>query len=146
MIIMDANGGMISFLFIVYYLFHLLGDYFFQTDYEAANKVRDWRVRAHHAMGYALITFIMPTAFLFLLSVVSMSLIEFIVYWIIFIASHLFIDDRRFVLWWRRVYAGDSSTKEEIAASHIKTHVVITLDQTLHLLVIFGVSTLIVAL
>lgn len=53
MIIMDANGGMISFLFIVYYLFHLLGDYFFQTDYEAANKVRDWRVRAHHAMGLA---------------------------------------------------------------------------------------------
>jgi len=142
----DINVGMISFLFIVYYLFHLLGDYFFQTDYEAANKVGDWRVRAHHSIGYALMTFIVPTAVLFLLSIVSMSLIEFVVYWIIFIASHFFIDDRKFVLWWRRAYADDSSTKEEIAASHIKTHVVITLDQTLHLLVIFGVSILITAL
>lgn len=143
---MDINVAMISFLFIVYYLFHLLGDYFFQTDYEAANKVRNWRVRAHHAMWYALLTFVIPTGFLGISSLISLSLIEFMVYWFIFIASHFFIDDRRFVLWWRRVYAGDSSTKEEIAASHIKTHVVITLDQTLHLLVIFGVSTLIVAL
>ncbi|MDD4402016.1 MAG: DUF3307 domain-containing protein [Desulfitobacteriaceae bacterium] len=143
---MTVDAGMISFLFVIYFVFHLLGDYFFQTDYEAANKTNNWQVRAHHALGYALITFITPTAFLLMLSIISMSIIEILVYWISFIASHFVIDDRKFVLWWRRVYSGDDSTKEEIAASHIKTHVVITLDQTLHFLVILLVSILIVAL
>lgn len=143
---MVIDFGMVSFLFILYYVFHLLGDYAFQTDYEACNKTADWLVRAHHSLVYSLWVFAIPTTLLFLTGSMAMSLTKFAGCWAIFVISHFFIDDRRFVLWWRKFYAGDYAAKEEVAASHIKTHVVITLDQTLHLLIILCVSILIVVL
>ena len=109
-------------------LSHLIGDYFLQTEYEALNKAqgRFWnRALWSHCLKYTLA----------LVPVVWLMDVDFVWLAIVF-GTHLVLDRRWVVLWWRRAIMRGSE-----AGIQNTFWLTIVVDQIFHLLVLAAMAS-----
>lgn len=102
---------------------HFAGDYLFQTEFEALNKMQNRfcnRALVSHCTKYTLC--FIPVFWFYVMQPA----------WLLFIfGSHLFFDRRWFIMWWRKHINRNSD--ESIAKTSWLT---ITIDQIFHILVL----------
>lgn len=144
---MSFDYGLCAFLFIVFNLCHYIGDYWLQTDYTAKNKGKSKLIRFTHAGFYTVFTFMIPSIWISVL-VASTNGLLIIGCAVAIALSHYLIDDRKFVLFWMTEVMGASDVVK-IATSdtfhplnYIMQHKIITLDQSLHKIVLFVVAVI----
>lgn len=79
--------------FIIQLVGHRIGDYLFQTDWQAQNKTKDWWARWKHCVVYSL------TISLMMLMLVNWK-VAVVIYGITFL-EHYWIDSRKPIVWWK---------------------------------------------
>ncbi|MFS0788786.1 DUF3307 domain-containing protein [Shouchella sp. 1P09AA] len=110
-------------LFIVMYIGHKMGDYIFQTEYQALNKSKLIGALVRHSLIYTLC--VLGLAF------IVTGFFSWLALIIIFV-SHLVLDQRDFLITWgKRVKGMDSPSKKS------SNMALVELDQAFHYLVIF---------
>ncbi|MFF0431846.1 DUF3307 domain-containing protein [Streptomyces sp. NPDC004327] len=120
---------MFASLFVLLYLGHLLADYPFQTDHQAAHKAdhsaEGWRTNLTHAATHVAACGLALAAGVLLLDGVSVSVPATVVAlgWIG--GTHAFIDRRWPIRWWM-THMRQTSWAEHGGAAHV--------DQTAHIL------------
>ena len=109
--------------FILQFVGHRMGDYLFQTDWQAQKKAKDVVARCKHCLVYSLT-----------ISGVMMILFNWQVCIMVFLLTfleHTFIDSRKPIVWWKttleRVVGNKSFDMEKMPF-----FVMIEIDQTVH--------------
>ncbi|OFD71173.1 MULTISPECIES: DUF3307 domain-containing protein [Bacillus cereus group] len=115
-------------LFIVLYIGHKIGDYLFQTDYQAVNKKDNWLALISHCFIYTLAVSIMAYVFV--------GFFNWTAIFILFI-SHIIIDRKIFLNWWAKNIKRIRDTEEPTVQPGL-----IELDQAFHYIILFIISFL----
>lgn len=121
--------------FILQFVGHRLGDYFFQTNSQAIHKAKNSLYRIRHCIVYSLI-------------VAGMLLIGFnwqivlIVFGLTFL-EHLWIDSRTPVIKWKTFLDRKLAGNKDFNVDELPFFVLIEIDQTIHITRIFIISLLI---
>lgn len=126
-------GGIMFALMIV----HAIGDWIFQWQWMAENKVKKWEVRFWHCAIYS-------TCFIPIAVLLNMSSIEFrIMFWYIFI-THFLIDSYKPLYWFRKLGRDKRADTWETFKEAFNTpdgfYLLVTLDQIFHLLSLIPVG------
>ena len=114
-------------LFEALFLAHLMGDWFFQTKWQAQYKKEQWSALISHCCIYTIC--FLPVFFWYHL---SPFLLVFI------FLTHFIIDRRKFTIWWMRTI---KKIKEDDFPQSIWFVLLIAVDQAFHLFVL-GLITL----
>lgn len=135
-------GGLFSFLTFI----HFFADWLFQSDYEAKNKSKNWKIRARHCAIYTI--FFLP----------PMLLLGLSGWWLVFALSNLYIshfiiDTYLPVYFWAKyfrkmeIFNDSTLTPNEqfmkAWSQPIAPILFITVDQILHLLFLWPVIAII---
>lgn len=126
--------ALFSTAFIIQLVGHRMGDYLFQTDYQAQNKAKSGIARYKHCFVYALtIGLMMGFAFKWqmMLAVFGLTFIE-----------HYIIDSRKPIVWWKKTLEKVVGNKG-FDIEKMPFFVLIEIDQTVHYVRIFVISMLI---
>jgi len=122
-------------VFILQFMGHRLGDYFFQTNAQAVQKANNWLARLRHCLVY---------------SVIVASLTLFVVDWkvalIIFaitIVEHMWIDSRKPIVKYKEFLERKIARTKDFKVEDLPFFVIVDIDQTVHYLRIFIISLLI---
>lgn len=107
---------------------HLIGDYLLQTNKQALKKTEEWIPLILHCVVY--------TVTLSILAYFLDGLFNWTMSFIIFI-THIFIDRGQFVKWWAKRIKGI----KDLDQSPIRS-VLMAIDQTFHIIVIFAICYL----
>lgn len=110
-------------LFIVLYIAHKIADYLFQTNFQAINKVENWKALVTHCSVYTIILTTMAYVFA--------GYFDWRACFVIFV-SHIIIDKKVFLNWWA-VNVKKMSDTEGVD----KRSVFLELDQAFHYIIIF---------
>ncbi|MFE1631304.1 DUF3307 domain-containing protein [Brevibacillus reuszeri] len=118
--------------FILQFVGHRVGDYLFQTDWQAQNKSKDVTARLQHVMVYSLV-------------IGGMMLIGFkwqaaVVVFALTFLEHMWIDSRKPVIAWKTFLEKRISGNRGFEISQMPFFVLIEIDQTIHYLRIFLLS------
>lgn len=121
--------------FILQFIGHRLGDYFFQTNHQAVHKAKDAIARNRHCLVY---------------SVVVAASTLFIVRWEIAVVifaltyiEHLWVDSRKPVIAFKEFLERKIAGTKDFKAEDLPFFVLIEIDQTFHYIRIFLISLLI---
>jgi len=135
---MALAGGLFSLLTFI----HFFADWLFQTDHEAVNKSRNWKIRARHCAIYTI--FFIPV-------ILSMSVYG---WWLVaclanLYISHFIIDTYLPVYFWAKYFRAMPVFKDETLTPDeqfrkawtqpIAPILFITVDQIMHLLFLWPV-------
>jgi hypothetical protein len=138
LLLLGTAGGLFAFLTFI----HFFADWLFQTDYEARNKSKNWKIRAVHCVVYTL--FFIP----------AMMLMGFSGWWLLagisnLFISHFIIDTYLPVFYWAKymrkmeIFNNNKLTQQEQFIEAWKQPVApilfITVDQILHLLFLWPI-------
>ncbi|KQX67245.1 MULTISPECIES: DUF3307 domain-containing protein [unclassified Paenibacillus] len=107
---------------------HLIGDYLLQTDKQAIRKNTQWIPLIVHCAVYTIV--------LLILMYLLLGIFNWTMIFIIFF-THVIIDKGEIVSWWARKVKGI----EDVSKETIRP-VLMAIDQTFHLIVIFFISYL----
>lgn len=131
---------MFASLFVLLYLGHLLADYPFQTDHQAAHKAdrcaAGWAANLTHAATHVITCAITLLAGAAVLDDVTVSLPITLVALVWIGATHAVIDRRWPVAWWMNRF-GQTSWADNGGAAHV--------DQTAHVLALALAALLLAA-
>lgn len=121
--------------FILQFVGHRIGDYLFQTDWQANHKAKDWFARYRHCVVYSL-------------TICLMMLLAFdwnLCFWIgiITLVEHFIVDARWPVVGWKNFMEKNFARRKDFDISTLPFFVIIEIDQTIHIVRIFLISLLI---
>lgn len=120
--------------FILQFVGHRVGDYLFQTDWQAQNKAKDFNARSRHVYVYSL------TISLFILT--SFGWMTSLAVFLITAIEHIFIDSRKPVVFYKKTIekiVGNKGFKVE----DMPFFVLIEIDQSIHYVRCFVIAALI---
>ncbi len=120
-------------LFIFQFVGHKIGDYILQTDHQAQFKTKDDVYRMRHSLVYA------ATIALLLFPLLG-HLAAIVTIFVLTVAEHMLIDDRRFVRWLKTFVETNLAGRKDFDIEKVPTFVIIEIDQTIHLIRIFLIS------
>jgi hypothetical protein len=120
--------------FILQFVGHRIGDYLFQTDYQAQNKAKNAVARARHCIVYA--------ATIGVLMLVSFDVKLALIVTAITFVEHMIIDSRKPVVGWKKLLERVVGNKG-FDIDKMPFFVLIEIDQTIHMMRILGISLLI---
>lgn len=121
--------------FILQFVGHRIGDYVFQTDWQAQNKVSNLLARFKHCIVYSVsISALMLTGFGWK-TVTAVFLITLI--------EHMWIDSRKPVIAWKNFLEKRIAGNKGFAIIDVPFFVIIEIDQTIHFTRILLISFLI---
>ena len=109
---------------------HLIGDWLIQSHWMATRKSKDWRALFTHVFTYHVFVF----GALYLAGV---SLIPNLLGTLFLAVTHAVLDNRRFEIWWTR------KVKKVWESEEIPTFLLLGVDQSFHLVLMFIVSYLV---
>lgn len=109
--------------FILQFVGHRMGDYLFQTDWQAQNKAKNGIARLKHCSVYSLVISAL------LLMIISWQAAT-IVFWITFF-EHVIIDSRDPIIWWKTTLERVVGNKS-FEMDKMPFFVLIEIDQTVH--------------
>lgn len=122
-------------LFIVQFVGHRLGDYFFQTNWQSINKVGNAVARVRHCLVYSAVV----AALTLLVVDWKLSVAIFIAT----LAEHMWVDSRKPVVAFKEFLERKIAKTEDFKAMDLPFFVLIEIDQTFHYIRIFIISILI---
>ena len=113
---------------------HGVADYWFQTDWQAQNKSKNWKALWSHALVYGAAFVPVGIVLDFVAGVALWKCLA--IPWVILV-PHAWMDKRRFLSWFLRTTKGwkpeDMATLSAPAVA-VRTHVAIHMDQKFHYL------------
>lgn len=116
--------ALFSTAFILQFIGHRVGDYLFQTDWQAQNKSKNSWARFKHCFIYSLtITLIMLLVVDWKTAVIIFGLTIF---------EHYIIDSRKPVVGWKNFLEKRIAGNKEFDIQNVPFFVVIEIDQTMH--------------
>lgn len=121
-----SNLPLFASLFILQFVGHRVGDYLFQTDFQAQNKTKAFWPLFRHCFVYAL------TVALF--SLIVLPPYYALIVFAITIIEHLVVDTRIPVMDWKIFLEKYLARRKDFLFSNLPTFVVIEIDQTIHML------------
>lgn len=120
--------------FILQFVGHRMGDYLFQTDWQAQNKAKNKIARADHCVVYSItIALLMLIAFKWQTAVIVFALT---------FLEHMFIDSRKPIIWWKTRLERVAGNKS-FDMDKMPFFVMIEIDQTVHYMRCMLISMLI---
>lgn len=117
-------------VFVYLLVAHLIGDWLVQTHWMATRKSKDWMALFVHISTYHIFVF----GALYLAGV---SLIPNLLGTLFLAVTHAVLDNRRFEIWWIR------KVKKIREPEEIPTWLLLGVDQSFHLVLMFVVSYLV---
>jgi len=121
--------------FIIQFVGHRMGDYLFQTDWQAQNKIINNYARFAHCLVYSLtIGLLLFPFFGFTVSVSAFFLT---------LTEHYFIDNRKPIIWWKTFLETKIAKQKDFDINQMPFFVLIEIDQTVHYIRIFLISIMI---
>lgn len=121
--------------FIIQLVGHRIGDYLFQTDWQAQNKAKNKEARARHVLVYSLT--------ISLLMLVTFTPAVAIFVFAITFLEHFWIDSRKPIIAWKTFLETKIARQKGFDISAMPFFVLIEIDQTVHYLRILIISILI---
>lgn len=121
--------------FIIQFVGHRIGDYLFQTDWQAQNKAKDGIARLKHVLVYS------STISLMMLIVFDWRLCVLV--WGITFLEHFWIDSRNPIIAWKTFLETKIAKQKDFDINNLPFFVMIEIDQTVHYIRIFVLSILI---
>lgn len=121
--------------FILQFVGHRMGDYLFQTDWQAQNKTKNAVARLRHCLIYSL------TIALLMLVAFDLRIATFV--FVVTILEHFWIDSRKPIVAWKTFLERKICKQDTFNIENVPFFVVIEIDQTVHYLRILLISLLI---
>lgn len=121
--------------FIIQFVGHQLGDYIFQTSFQAINKTENANARLRHSLVYS--------AIISLLLLFAFSWTTAIVVFILTVLEHMIVDSRKPVIVWKTFLERKISGNKRFNIEDLPFFVLVAIDQTFHITRIFIISLLI---
>lgn len=121
--------------FIIQFVGHQLGDYGFQTNFQAMNKAENANIRLRHSLVYS--------AIISLLLLFAFSWTTTIVVFILTVLEHMIVDYRKPVIAWKTFFERKISGNKRFNIEDLPFFVLVAIDQTFHITRIFIISLLI---
>lgn len=126
--------GLMGGIYAMLHAVHGIADYWFQTDWQAQNKSKNWVALFSHVAFYG-ISFLSVSLVLFLTTEISTLKLDLLP--LVIAVPHAWMDRRRFLGWFLRTTKGwkpeDMATLPSPAVA-VRTHVAIHMDQKFHYL------------
>lgn len=122
-------------VFILQFVGHRVGDYVFQTDWQAQNKAKNIEARGMHCAVYATVIALILYPTIGLTAAIIVQLLTFM--------EHIWIDSRKPVIAWKTFLEERIAGRTDFDINQLPFFVLIEIDQTFHYVRILLISILI---
>ncbi|CDQ41841.1 hypothetical protein BN990_04220 [Virgibacillus salexigens] len=118
--------------FIFQYVGHNIGDYLFQTDWQAQNKTKKRLARFRHCFVYSLT--------IGLLLLIPFNWVVASIVFLITLIEHYLVDSRKPIIVWKNFLEKKIAKQKNFEIKNVPQFVIISIDQTVHIVRIFIIA------